>query len=70
VGKFLALGHATRPSYGGPKIDPPDFPVDFALWNFASVPAEPLSTLSGGLYATQGGRQARRHPRGARLELL
>ena len=36
MGKFLALGHATRPSYGGPKIDPPDFPVDFALWNFAS----------------------------------
>jgi len=37
VGKFSAQGHATRPSYGGPKIDSPDFPVDFALWNFASV---------------------------------
>jgi hypothetical protein len=35
VGKFSALGHATRLSYGGPKFDSPDFPVDFALWNFA-----------------------------------
>jgi hypothetical protein len=37
VGKFSALGHATRPSYGGPKIDSLDFPVDFALWDFASA---------------------------------
>ncbi len=36
VGKFSALGHATRPSYGGQKIDPLDFQLDFALWNFAS----------------------------------
>ena len=36
MGKFSALGHATRPSYGGPKFDLPDFPLDFALWNFAS----------------------------------
>jgi hypothetical protein len=40
VGKFSALGHATRPSYGGPKFDFPDFPLDFALWNFASVEVE------------------------------
>ena len=31
MGKFLALGHATRPSYGGPKFDFLDFPLDFAL---------------------------------------
>ena len=36
VGKFSALGQATRPSNGVPKIDSPGFPVDFALWNFAS----------------------------------
>ena len=37
MGKFSALGHATRQSYGGPNFDFPDFPLDFALWNFASV---------------------------------
>jgi len=36
VVKFSALGHATQASYGGPKFDFPDFPLDFVLWNFAS----------------------------------
>ena len=27
MGKFSALGHAARPSYGGPKFDFPDFPL-------------------------------------------
>ena len=40
MGKFLALGHATRPSYGGPNFDSPDFQLDFALWNFASFEGE------------------------------
>ena len=35
LGKFSALGHATRLSYGGPKFDFSDFPLDFALWVFA-----------------------------------
>jgi hypothetical protein len=44
-GKFSALGHATRPSYGGPKFDFPDFPLDFALWKFASNPGAILAQM-------------------------